>query len=213
MKNKIIPIVAAVAVAGLAQVASAITFPTTAGLFIVDDATSFTQYVPITGGTASFNGAFDANWNVVITTGITVNGGGNPSIDLDVSTVKVGTTGTTLSIYYSDVGFGPSFGKGYTLSTFLALGGPVSTSAFLGTAAFGQTTSLGGSVDTAGAFVLNAIGNISTASTYALTIRDVISGSLTSMDTTLKVPDGGTTVMLLGMALSGIGLLKKKLAA
>jgi hypothetical protein len=33
------------------------------------------------------------------------------------------------------------------------------------------------------------------------------------MDTSLKVPDGGTTAMLLGASLSGLALLRRKLAA
>jgi len=212
MKNKISLLIAALAVAGFAQVASATAFPTTAGLFIVDNATATTAYVPISGGLAGYSGSI-GNWSVVITTGATISGGKNPALDLDVAATRVGTGATTLSIYYSDIGFGSSLGS-YVLSTYLGTGGPVTTSAYLSTANTPFVGALlGGSADVAGALVINSTGPISAQNPYALTILEIISGSVTSMDTKLSVPDGGTTVMLLGIALSGIGLLRKKLTA
>jgi hypothetical protein len=38
-------------------------------------------------------------------------------------------------------------------------------------------------------------------------------GAQTSFDDNLTVPDGGATVMLLGAALSAVGLLRRKLTA
>jgi hypothetical protein len=214
MKIKIIPLVAAVAVAGFTQAASAMTFPATAGLFIVDNSTSTTSYVPVSGGVATFAGTFDANWSLVITTGQTVVGGAHPSLDLDVAATHLAGTGT-LSIYYSDIGFGPTVAN-YVLSTFLSSGGPVTTSAYLSAAntAFGMTTSLGGTTDATGnSTTINATGGINNSGPYSLTIVDLIGGNVTSMDTSLKVPDGGTTAMLLGASLSGLALLRRKLAA
>jgi hypothetical protein len=135
-------------------------------------------------------------------------------LDLDVAATHLAGTGT-LSIYYSDIGFGPTVAN-YVLSTFLSSGGPVTTSAYLSAAntAFGMTTSLGGTTDATGnSTTINATGGINNSGPYSLTIVDLIGGNVTSMDTSLKVPDGGTTAMLLGASLSGLALLRRKLAA
>jgi VPDSG-CTERM motif len=207
-------LITTLAVAGLAQVASAIPFPSTFGLYIYDTATGTSKYVAIVGGTASYNGAV-GDYTVAISTGITINGGGNPAIDLDVAQATAGAGATSLQIFYSDGGFGPSSGI-YTLNTYLGTGGPVTTSGYLSAAntPFGQTTLLGGSADVVGANVVNATGSLSgVQNPYSLTIADVITGTVTSMDSKLSVPDGGSTVMLLGMALSGAALLKRKFVA
>jgi len=73
---------------------------------------------------------------------------------------------------------------------------------------------LGGTTDATGnSTTINATGGINNSGPYSLTIVDLIGGNVTSMDTSLKVPDGGTTAMLLGASLSGLALLRRKLAA
>ncbi len=57
-----------------------------------------------------------------------------------------------------------------------------------------------------------------TAANWSFTITDTSGGSSGSFvfgfaDSNTAAPDGGTTVMLLGAALTGLGLIKRKLAA
>lgn len=213
MKIKTI-LMSSFAAVSMAQIANATPFPADFGLFIVDTSTGNSQYVPITGGTAHYAGSV-GNYSVAISTGITIQGGANPIIDLDVAQATAGQGATSLQIYYSAGGFGPSTGN-YTLNTFLGTGGPVTTSAYLSTAntAFGLTTSLGGSPDVAGTITVNSTGSIgSVQSPYSLTICDTITGSIVSMDSKLSVPDGGSSLMLLGSALSVAGMIRRKLVA
>lgn len=201
-------------IAGMAQMASAISFPTTAGLYLYDTASDTGISVSIADGYATFNGTVGGSSVVISATGLTEAGGANPILDLNIAKAIVGA-GSTLEIFYSDGVFGPSAG-GFTLGTAgpgLATGTAIATtSAYFGSTAFGQTTLLGTEIDPG--FISGSIeGN-----NYYLTIATFISGgdsggSVTSMDSLLTVPDGGTTVMLLGAALSGLCLMRKKLLA
>ena len=207
---------AAMAVAGFAQAASAV--PSTPGLYIVDNSTATSQFVALSGGIATWSGTV-GNWTTVISTGQTVSGGAVPYLDLDVTATRSGAGATSLDIYYSDIGFGPNTGGGYQLYTYLGTvtGGSATTSAYLSTAntPFATTTALGGSLDVAGVnATINASGVYTAGNPYAITILDHITGNVVSMDTTFTgVPDGGATVMLLGAALSALGLFRKKLIA
>jgi len=76
-----------------------------------------------------------------------------------------------------------------------------------------------------GSVSINGYGEISgngysdTFYSWSFTSQDPSSGSLNGQDTwtfsasSAPTPDGGTTIMLLGAALSGIALIKRKLAA
>lgn len=197
------------------QRAEAIPFPASFGLYIYDTSTGVSKYVPITDGTAHFSGAV-GNYSLAISTGITIAGGANPIIDLDVAQATAGAGASSLQIYYSVGGFGSSTGS-YTLDTFLGTGGPVTTSAYLSTAntPFGLTTSLSGSPDVAGTITVNASGVLpgTVQSPYSLTIAQIITGNVVSMDSKLAVPDGGTTMVMLGLALPGVALLRRKFVA
>jgi len=213
MKNKIAHLGAVLVIAGFAQVASAV--PSSAGLYLIDNATGATAFAPDNaGGIATFNGTLGDYTVNVSATGTTLSRGSTPSMDLDVANASAGPNATTLTVYYSDGSFGPTVGT-YTLATTgPANGGPVTTSAYLGSSLFATTTTLASGVD-AYPFVINGSGIINSNS-YYLTLEDLIVGSEVSVDShfsTLSVPDGGATVILLGIALSGIGLLRKKLAA
>jgi hypothetical protein len=89
-------------------------------------------------------------------------------------------------------------------------------------------TSQGGSVGTTGFVVVNGMGIISatganpagftpTLMSWSFTSQDPAAGSnptsWTFSASANSVPDGGSTVMLLGLALSGVALLKKKFVA
>ena len=213
MKNKTTILGAVLAVAGFAQVASATpTLPTAAGLYLVDTATGDTAFAAAVGGIANFTGTLGDYSVNISSTGTTIAGGGAPSLDLDVANAHAGAGATTLQVYYSDGAFGPTAGN-FTLSTTgPTTGGPITSSAYIGSTFFSTTTTLASSVDTY-PFTVNGTASINSSS-YYLTLEDLITGSEVSVDTHfVGVPDGGATLMLLGMALSGVGLLRKKLAA
>ncbi len=213
MKNKTTILGAVLAVVGLAQVASATTFPTSAGLFLIDTATGDTAFAPDNvSGIANFTGTLGDYSVNISATGTTITGGAAPSLDLDVANAHAGAGATTLQVYYSDGAFGPTASFFTLATTGPASGGPITTSAYMGSTFFLTTTTLASSVDTY-PFTVNGSGPLN-GSSYYLTLEDVISGSEVSVDTHFTTaPDGGATLMLLGIALSGVGLLRKKLAA
>lgn len=168
-------------------------------------------------------------------------GGGTaelPSMDVSIEATYVGTggAGSTLSIYFGSDGFGPSSasfishltgnvttgtGLGVTYNTYDTTGSAVPTVANpIPVGAHGLTAS--GSVlptpnsGPGGSYSSLLTGGPITMSSYSLeeviTISGASSGSGYSLDASLTaVPDGGMTLMLLGSALSGLALLKKKL--
>jgi hypothetical protein len=208
MKNKISYLIAAAAVAGLAQVASATPSlpaglltadPTDAGgLYIYDTANGSSDFVGLSGTGVSTTAFSDANWAIVVAIGDTVAGGVNPTLDLDVDAVGAGS----LEVFYSVTGLGPT-SNGYVFAAGAPVGGTASIAAYGGNSnsAFDLSNPLG------------ATGTISSSSLYSLTLADTLTGSIASLDTSISVPDGGTTVMLLGAVLSGLALLKRKLVA
>jgi hypothetical protein len=210
MKPKTHLLVTALAVAGFSQIASAVpVFPSVPGLYLYDEATGTGQAVAAVSGFASFFGTV-GDYTVSVT-GVTITGGSSPFMDLDVAFATAGKGATKLDVFYSDGLFGPTGGTYMLDTTGPGTGGPVVTSAYLDTTVFGQTTALGGSTD-GFPFTVNATGSLN-AGSYYLTLEDSITGSETSVDSSISVPDGGATVMLLGIALSGVGLLRKKLSA
>jgi len=212
LKNKTRLVIASLAFVGLAQVASAVpVFPSFTGLYLYDEATGDSAQIANVGGTSTFFGTVGDYSVDVSVTGVTLAGGSSPVMDLDIALAVAGAGATKLDVYYSDGTFGPTGGNYVLQTTGPAVGGPVVSSAYLDTTVFGQTTSLGGSTD-GFPLTVNATGTIN-ASSYYLTRADSISGTVVSLDSHLTVPDGGATVMLLGIALSGVGLLRKKFAA
>ena len=149
------------------------------------------------GWAGSING-----WSVVITSGLTKPvQGGVTQPDMDLSVQSSGPGSGLLTIEFTDTGFGPvSGGVNHQFSG--NIGTSTATSAGYYDTANGQfatTTPLGGSISLAGPF--------------SFTLVDTFTPGTVSTDDNLTVPDGGTTVMLLGAALSGLGLLRKKLTA
>jgi len=203
-------------VAGITTVnQGAVVFPSASGLVVYDSSTDTSQFIPTTSGISYFAGSV-GNYSVVITTGQTVNGGPDPILSLNVAATR-NAGGTSLLIFYSDIGFGPSFGT-YSLSTFLA-SGPLSSFAFLSplNTPFGQDVSLGGSADAQASVTVNASGPINAGAPFSLTIEDIVTGNVVSANTELTVvpvPEPGEiALMSLGGVFMCIILLRRKLAA
>jgi len=214
MKMKTTVLGAALAVAGFAQIVSAV--PTAAGLYLIDTATGDTAFAAANaGGVASFNGTLGDYTVNISATGTTISRGAAPSLDLDVANATAGAGATTLQVYYSDGAFGPTAAT-FSLNTTGPSVGTITTSAYLGSTFFDTTTTLASSVDVY-PFTVNGTGSL-VGSSYYLTIEDLITATGISVDSRFStslssVPDGGAAILLLGMALSGVGLLRKKLAA
>lgn len=173
----------------------------------------------------------DAFWSIVVSTGIVsppAAGQGtlaSPVMDLQIqaTSLNVANAGLhPLTVTLGADGFGPSSGAFLaTLSGHAAAGTgqPVTIDTFYSAGdAMPATTSL-----TSSGSLLNYNGTwmstgLSLDSPYSL--AEVITiqasdrvGATYSLDGSLTaVPDGGTTVLLLGAALSAIGLIRRKLA-
>jgi hypothetical protein len=207
MKNIIKYLTVTAAAAACAATASASPTPSGAALELISGATTIiiqdgsgSDISPLTGSVGwvgSING-----WAVVITSGLTKPIQGSvtgPDMDLSVQ-ASAGGAGS-LTIEFTDTGFGPVTG-GVNHQFSGNIGSSVVTSAGYydaGNGQFATTTPLGGSINLAGPF--------------SFTLVDTFTPGSVSTDDNLTVPDGGTTVMLLGAALSGLGFLRKKLAA
>ena len=179
MQNKTWLLTTVLAVAGFAQVTSAV--PGSPGLYLVDTSTGATAFRAASGGIASFAGALGDYSVNISASGTTIAGGTTPDLDLDVASATAGPGATTLQVYYSDGPFGPTSAS-YTLATVGPVVGTASTYAYYGATLFSTNGGnlLGGGADTY-PYTLNATGAIS-ASSYYLTLEYVISGSLTSID-------------------------------
>ena len=143
-------------------------------------------------------------WNLVVTTAITkpISGSATaPNMDLDVTASDIGALGN-LTILFTDTDFGPSAGlvrqnlgnNGTSTATYAAYYDT-------GNAQFAETTPVDGSGALTGP--------------YSITLSSIFTpnGTISSDQRVTTVPDGGATVMLLGAALSAMGLFRKKLIA
>jgi hypothetical protein len=176
-------------------------------------------------GDVSFSGTI-GQWSVDFASGENVLGG--PSLpEIDLSSQETAAKGSftppllSLTVLYTS---GGNFGSGPVLGT---IGGTTTTSVsdyqYLGSTAFstqqlltalGPYTSKGGNL----AFSGSAFGNTGAVSgSYWLTEEVVIGGSRssagqgTSFDANSQVvPDGATTMTLLGSAITGLGLLRSR---
>jgi hypothetical protein len=114
-----------------------------------------------------------------------------------------------------------NFNTGSSVNPFWAVGG------FTFNLLSSSIVSQGGTAGVNGFVVVSGVGVVSgnsfdpTAMTWSFTTQDPSSGLAAngaptwsfSASANTAVPDGGATVMLLGIALSGLALLKKKLTA
>ena len=219
-----------VALGAMALTGSALAIPTLSisdGLTSVSltDASGIVQYV---------NPSLDSAWSIVISTAETkpaLGGAANPMFDLNVQATSVGGSlpANNLVITFSDNGFSPASGNfqvvldGHVVS---GTGQPVTYATYYDAGnVTGATTTLLTSLGPLSGPTYNgtATGGPVNGSPYSLTQVLTIGinaigtpGGSYSLDASLNgvssVPDGGTTGMLLGAALSGLAFLRRKMA-
>ena len=217
----------AVALGTVVVTSSALAVPT----LTIWDANVTTTVAAVSGIASYLNTAFDGQWSVVISTGETKPALGsalNPAMDLNVQATSLGAAApaNNLHVSWSDNAFGPFNAdiqaqlSGHVVS---GTGATVQYDTYY-SAANGLSTggALAGSVYTTSGLLAaptyaNAqngvnINNSAFGLTELLTITSAPGGSY-SLDASLQgIPDGGTTVMLLGAALSGLAILRRKMA-
>ena len=192
----------ALAVSGYAPVINAV--PTQPGIYLYDEATGTSKFVATTGISASYSGSVGDYSVVISATGITMAGGVNPCLYLDIAQAVAGVGATKLDVYYSDGTFGPTGGTYFLTTMGPATGGLVVTSAYWDTTVFGTTHSLGGSTDVYPSTV-NAAGTL-VADDYYLTIEDSITGSALSLDSELSVIPEPSTFVAAALLLVPLGI-------
>ena len=177
-----------------------------------------TTYTIADGAVGDANGSTDAVtfigtvgvWTVNVTTGIV--SGTNQLPTLDLNSVDMSSGAGTLYIYFSADGFGPSSG-GVTASVGGTTSGTTSfKTAYSASDLLFRGSLLTGQTFTGPAFSGTAGSAIAVEGLYSLTELAVIThtgSGTTSFDMTVSVPDSGTTVMLLGAALTALGLFAR----
>ena len=226
MKKKLTPLLTAmtVAVIALAAAPSAQAIPT---IQLFDGVTTVTVAdggggdITAAVGAVTFSGAI-GTWIVNVSTGVSKPILGSATKpDMDLNSVNVSGGVGTLTILFSDDGFGPTLGN-----SFAQVGGTINnlagstlaytTFASASNALFALTTPLTSQSFGSGAFSGSVFGSaVPITSPYSLTQKVVIrhAGSgASSFNASLTVPDGGTTASMLGFALMGIAGLRRKLA-
>lgn len=226
MKKNIL--LGAAAVVALASSAYA-----TPELYVSDGTTKAT--VVASGGVASFNGAI-GNWVVNVDTGQDVGNPARPDVDLNFSDTFLGNSGNTITIAYLSDGYttgtfsgiahiggtlGSGIGTGWTLnySTYAQSGSTASTT--FGTAAInlagwtpltpGMTFTGSPFAGTSGGGILPPVGGnpYEVLQVITITAPNTTGRIVASGDATLTVPDGGTTLMLLGSSITALGFLRR----
>jgi hypothetical protein len=205
--NKWLAILGVGAAMLLSQQAQAIP---TGTLTLSDNNGNTTGPIATSAGVASFNGGVGF-WNVNVSTGI---GGGTtsfPTLDLNsIDNFLGGVVGNVLTINFTLTGLGPLSGGIFNgvggtangvsdVFQVLINGVPVTTSVAYNTNPF------------SGAQQGSATGGFPSTVSIVATLTGGANGGLTSFDDNASVPDGGTTVMLLGAAFSGLCLFRKKI--
>jgi len=166
-------------------------------------------------GFVSYNGAL-GNWNINVSTGIGYPFPGygtveNPILDLNSVNNFAGGLGNILTITWTIDNVGPLAG------TLLNHVGGTQTASI--TSVFSALVN-GGTVasqsfNSAGSFSGDASGNAFGGVGSTVTLKAILTAQgagVVSFDHYASVPDGGMTVILLGAALSSLGLIRRKLA-
>jgi len=221
MKSLLKSLAVTAAVMGLAATSQATpTLRLTSGLTVVTVADGSGSDGSTTAGIVVYNGAV-GDWTINITTGVTKPANGTAATPF-ISLTTVSTTQNTvtapadLKIEFSETGFGPTKGH-FMLHVGGTLQGSVSQQFYAdtGNTLFGTGTLL----HDFGSFSDPSYNADSTASglpgTYSITEVMTLShgtGDKTSSPsmTLTTVPDGGTTLMLLGSAVTTLGLLRRR---
>ena len=211
----------------------------TATLWIWDDLSTASALALPTGIASYANASFDAgNWSIVITTAETkgVPGIGSataPAMDLNIQATSLGTSGHNLHVSWSDDAFGPlnasltaamtghvvtGTGAGVTYQTYYHTGaGVLTTPTPPGTSVPPWTLLTDSGTLSPPAYMSSQTGALNQSSFGLAEYVTLVSspGGIYSLDASIGgtgVPDGGTTVMLLGAALSGLACLRRKMA-
>jgi hypothetical protein len=197
------------AAAAAGWVVSAHATPT---LTITDGTTTVTGTVNGDGpGTDTFVGAVDS-WSVNVTTGLTNSPNGLPDLDLSSIDLLSGTSASTLTLTFTDTGFNQDGGAladiGGTQS--FTNGATITYSTYWNTD--NLLTSSGGLTSTP--FSASDTSSGVTTGVYSLTEVVTIAAKGAgsgSFDANVTVPDGGTTALLVGLAMIGLSLIARKL--
>jgi len=160
-----------------------------------------------TAGIVYYKGSVGSNWTFTVTTGFTKPDFGSatdPEMHLGVQASSKGAG--TLTVWFSETSFGPS---GTLLDASISSNGGATTyKTYQGVGLFDTATSLTTSSLLAGAYSVTDITSLSSAvGPYSLTQKVTLTHTVkgvSSFDATLSVPDGGTTLSLLGLGLLGI---------
>ncbi|HWD90879.1 MAG TPA: VPDSG-CTERM sorting domain-containing protein [Verrucomicrobiae bacterium] len=233
MKQILKTTMAAAAAMALAASANAAAF--NQGLTITDS-NGHTVTLSSTSGAITQNGAV-GDWTFLIATGTAnppfgANSATFPTLDIDISNAQylgAGGAGSTLTVTFFGTGYGPTSGHAISQVTGGAntAGGTVTFSTYYSSLNAGATTTL---ISASGPIAPNGLGNYNYVGNGAITAPGLYSetavftltgttasgaraGAYLSLDGSLTtVPDGGTTLVLLGSALSSLALLRKRFA-
>jgi hypothetical protein len=205
MKSKLIKfLIVAAVMASLSMTAQAV--PTTAAIQVSSGASTVTIQdnagtdLSPSAGQIMWSGSING-WNLMVTVGDTkpiLGSATSPQMDL---TVTANTPGAApLTVRFTDTGFGPTAGS--IISTHFNNGTASETASVLVDPLNAQF----------GGLPATSI-NLASAP-YSITLVDTFTVGTISADHRIitTVPDGGTTVLLLGAALSALGLIKRRLA-
>lgn len=205
MKNKLLKLVGvAMAVAAFAGTAYATPIGT---LTLSDNAGNTTGPIATSGGSASYSGTLGA-WTIIIASGIENGSSTDPAMILSSMQADFSdsTIGNVLTINFTMSDFGPLTGSFINNAIALVNGVTVTFDVLLN----GSPVSVPTGVSSGPTSELTSMGILVTLT--APTGSGMAKFSDILSDPT-PVPDGGTTVLLLGAGLSAIGLFRKKLIA
>jgi hypothetical protein len=158
-------------------------------------------------------------WSLNVTTGITKPKAGTAdSPYMALSSVDTSTTSGTLKMYFSETGF---TGTGGLVSFLDQIGGTLGSGNLVykvyadkANQLFGNTTSLGRLSFSTSPFDSATSGSFTPTGAYSLTIEvDLTHSSAASSSfnaATATVPDAGSMVAMLGVAMMGLGLAHRR---
>lgn len=175
-------------------------------------------------GVVSFMGVL-GSWTFNMTSGITKPALGSstaPVMELHDISLSSSTTGGTLTIWFSEVGFGPTAPVAETVIGGVAEG-KIKFETFKGVALFEESQALSSSTFNSGYFGGTesvALGNSDGpySLTQKVTITHKAGAKVSSFHAIISaspaaVPDGGATLSLLGLGLVGVAFLRQRLSA
>lgn len=224
MKKTIKTLIAGTAMVGIAGIASA---TPTIYLSTTGAAGSYTAVASRPTGNVQYNTPFGI-WDIVIASGLTYNALGTasvPTMELDIQATTANATGGTLYVGFAANGFtDPLGGIDATLSGHVVSGAAetITQTVFADPSNTQPGTTLPtGSVITtlSGSLPINVSTSGLLPGTSPAVLGEVVEINSTgatsdSIDSSFTAaPDGGATAMMLGAALSGLALLKRKVLA